>query len=58
MSAVESPEGEVVSVEAAPGNAATLEGVAEGSFSGFEVKFEAVEGEASGIGYTIEYQIP
>jgi hypothetical protein len=55
---LQSPDGEESSVEVEPGKAATLSGMAEGSFEEFEVRFEAVEGEASGVAYTISYQVP
>lgn len=55
---VESPDGEIASAEAAPGRAATLVGVAEADMEGFEVTFEAVDGDASGVTYRISYQIP
>lgn len=54
---VESPEGEVAFVEISPGNSGTLIGVASGEFEGFEVVFEALEGEAADITYQINYQV-
>jgi hypothetical protein len=54
---VESPEGEIASVAAGPGSPVMLEGLAEISFDEFNVTFEAVDGEARGISYTIEYQL-
>ncbi len=35
----------------------TLIGVASGEFDGFEVVFEALDGEATGITYQITYQV-
>lgn len=55
---VESPDDQVSSVDVAPGKPATLVGIAEGAFEEFEVRFEAVEGEATGISYEIAYQLP
>jgi hypothetical protein len=54
---VEGPSGEVSSVQVTPNQPATLVGVAEGDFESFEVTFEALEGEAVNIRYTIAYQI-
>jgi hypothetical protein len=53
---IETPDGERPSVDAAPGQPARLLGVATGEMDGFEVRFEAVDGEASGISYTILYE--
>jgi hypothetical protein len=53
---IETPEGERPSVDAAPGQPARLLGVAVGEMDGFEVRFEAVDGEASGVSYTIGYE--
>lgn len=54
---VESPSGEVTFIEILSGNSGTLIGVASGEFDGFEVVFEALEGEATGIIYQITYQV-
>ena len=54
---VESPSGEVTFIEILSGNTGTLIGVASGEFDGFEVVFEALEGEATGIIYQITYQV-
>ena len=54
---VESPEGDVAFVEISFGNSGTLIGVASGEFDGFEVVFEALEGEAADITYQISYQV-
>ena len=54
---VESPSGEVKFIEISSGNSDTLIGVASGEFDGFEVVFEALEGEATGITYQITYQV-
>ncbi len=54
---VESPVGEVTSIDVSPGSPGTLVGIAEGEFDGFEVTFEALDGEATGIEYRIDYQV-
>lgn len=54
---VESPSGEVTFIEILSGNSGTLIGVASGEFDGFEVVFEALDGEATGITYQITYQV-
>ena len=54
---VESPSGEVTFIEILSGNSGTLIGVASGEFDGFEVVFEALDGEATGIIYQITYQV-
>ena len=54
---VESPGGEITSVDVAPGQPATLKGVAEGSGEAFDVYFEAVQGQAEGVSYEILYQL-
>ena len=53
---VESPDGEELSAQATPGNPATLVAVAKGSFEEFDVRFEAVDGEARGVSWEIAYQ--
>lgn len=50
------PEGTKSSVEAAPGQPARLSGSAKGSFEGFYITVTALDGEASGISYVLEYQ--
>jgi hypothetical protein len=54
---VESPGGTVAFIEILSGNSGTLIGIASGEFDGFEVVFEALEGEAAGITYQITYQV-
>lgn len=54
---VESPEDEITFIEISSGNSGTLMGVASGEFDGFEVVFEALEGEATVITYQITYQV-
>lgn len=54
---VESPDGEITFIEILSGNSGTLIGVASGEFDGFEVVFEALEGEATDITYQITYQV-
>lgn len=53
---VEAPNGSVSSLDVTPDSPGTLVGIAEGQFDGFEVTFEAIGGEASGIEYRIDYQ--
>lgn len=53
---VEAPNGNISSVDITPDSPGTLVGVAEGQFDGFEVMFEALGGEATGIEYRIDYQ--
>jgi hypothetical protein len=52
------PDGTVASAEANPGTPATLSGNATGALGQFTVTFEAVGGDATGVTYTIAYQIP
>jgi len=52
------PDGTVTSAEATPGTPATLYGNATGALGQFTVTFEAVGGDATGVTYTIAYQIP
>jgi hypothetical protein len=54
---VESPDDEITFIEISSGNSGTLIGVASGEFDGFEVVFEALEGEATVITYQITYQV-
>jgi len=54
---VTDPEGSTTSIQAAPGQPATLIGVAKGEFSAFKVTFQALEDEAKDVQYTISYQI-
>jgi hypothetical protein len=54
---IETPDGEHSSVTAAPGAPGTLVGLAAGEMDGFEVRFEAVDGEASGVSYTVVYEL-
>ncbi len=53
---IETPDGERPSADAAPGQPARLLGLATGEMDGFEVRFEALDGEASGVSYTILYE--
>ena len=52
-----SPEGETVHADAQPGQNMRLVGVAEGTFDGFEVTFEALDDQANNVTYKITYQI-
>ena len=53
---VESPAGDVTSIDVNPGSPGILFGIAEGEFDGFEVTFAALDGEATGVDYRIDYQ--
>jgi hypothetical protein len=53
---VEAPNGSVASLDVTPDSPGTLVGIAEGQFDGFEVTFEAIGTEATGIEYRIDYQ--
>lgn len=53
---IETPDGDRPTEDARPGQPARLLGVASGETDGFEVRFEAVDGEASGVSYTILYE--
>jgi hypothetical protein len=55
---LEDPDGEVTSVDVAPGGTETLAGFAKGDFDAFDVRFQAVDGEATGVSWEIAYQIP
>lgn len=50
------PEGTKVTSPAAPGQPAQVSGAAQGSFQSFYITVTALEGEASNISYTLEYQ--
>jgi hypothetical protein len=52
---VEAPNGDVTAIDVDPGLPGTLVGIAEGEFDGFEVTFEALDGEAIGVEYRIDY---
>jgi hypothetical protein len=54
---IETRDGERPGALAEPGQPATLIGLATGEMDGFEVRFEAVDGEASGVSYTILYEL-
>jgi len=51
-------DGKTVSAEAKPGSPASLSGQAEISLDAFKVVFEAVDGKAKNIEYSISYTIP
>lgn len=53
---VEAPSGEITSLDITPDSPGTLVGVAEGEFDGFEITFEALDGEATEVEYRIDYQ--
>ena len=52
---VEAPNGDVTSVDITPDSPGTLVGIAEGEFDGFEVTFQALGEEATGVQYRIDY---
>jgi hypothetical protein len=52
------PDGTLASADAKPGASATVSGQATGALDEFTVTFEAVGGDATGVTYTIAYQIP
>ncbi len=54
---VQGPGGELSSVQVRPGQPATLVGVAEGDFDGFELTFEALDEEVLNVNYHLFYQI-
>ena len=54
---VESPDARITSIQVSPNRPAKLTGQAEGDFSAFEVKFEAVDGDVENIVWSISYQI-
>lgn len=54
---IETPDGERPSALAEPGQPATLVALASGEMDGLEVRFEAVDGEATGVSYTIQYEL-
>jgi hypothetical protein len=52
------PDGETPSAQASPGSPAALSADCEGDFDELEVTFEALDGDATGVSYTINYQVP
>jgi len=52
------PDGETRSAQASPGSPATLSADCEGDFDELEVTVEALDGDATGASYTINYQVP
>ena len=52
------PDGETWSGQASPGSPATLSADCEGDFDELEVTFEALDGDATGVSYMINYQVP
>lgn len=54
---VESPEGRISSLQVSADHPGELIGQAEGDFGTFEVKFEAVDGDAENIVWSISYQV-
>jgi hypothetical protein len=52
------PDGTETSAEVRPGSPATISGPAEGYADKFRVYFEALEGTASGVSFTVNYTFP
>lgn len=55
---VKQPDGLISSAEATPGQPLNFSGTAIGALDQFPVTFEAVGGDATGVQYTINYQVP
>lgn len=51
----EDPDGQVMSVEVAPGVPGQLSGYVEGEFDGFGIGFQALSESVEGVGYSLEY---
>jgi len=52
------PDGTETSAEVRPGSPATISGPAKGQIDEFRVYFEALEGTASGVSFTVSYTYP
>lgn len=52
------PDGAETSTEVRPGNPVTISGTAQGYADKFRVYFEALEGTASGVSFTVTYTYP
>ena len=52
------PDGTETSAEVRPGSPATISGPARGQIDEFRVYFEALEGTASGVSFTVSYTYP
>ena len=50
--------GETMAVQARAGQPAVLTGTCEADAEEFDIAFEALDGEATGISYMIEYEVP
>ena len=56
---LKAPDGTETSAEARPGSPAAISGPADASsYDGFRVYFEALDGTAQGVSYTIEFTYP
>ena len=55
---VTAPDGTVASADATPGSPASLSGTSTGNNDEFPVTFEAVGGDATGVSYSISYEVP
>jgi hypothetical protein len=52
------PDGTETDTEVRPGSSATISGPARGHIDEFRVYFEALEGTASGVSFTVSYTYP
>ena len=52
------PDGTETSAEVKPGSPATISGPAKGHVDEFRIYFEALEGTASGVNFTVSYTYP
>ena len=53
---VEDPDGQRYSIQVEPGDQESLLGVSTGEFDGFEITFQAIDGQAQGLSYELIYQ--
>jgi DNA-directed RNA polymerase alpha subunit len=52
------PGDERLKVQVRPGETAVLAGVCEADSEEFDITFEALDGEATGVAFAIEYEVP
>ena len=55
---VTAPDGTAASADSTPGSPANLSGISTGNNDEFPVTFEAVGGDATGVSYSINYEVP
>ena len=55
---VTAPDGTVASADSTSGSPASLSGTSTGNNDEFPVTFEAVGGDATGVSYSINYEVP